>query len=36
MPVSVQVHHGLLDGLHLGRYFSAVQGLLGKPAFLDG
>ncbi len=36
MPLAVQVHHGLLDGLHLGRYFSAVQGLLDEPTFLDG
>jgi chloramphenicol O-acetyltransferase type A len=25
MPLSVQVHHGLMDGLHVGRYFEALQ-----------
>ncbi len=25
MPFSVQVHHGLMDGLHVGRYFEMVQ-----------
>jgi chloramphenicol O-acetyltransferase type A len=25
MPFSVQVHHGLMDGLHVGRYFEMLQ-----------
>ncbi|OFV80602.1 MAG: hypothetical protein A2W26_06605 [Acidobacteria bacterium RBG_16_64_8] len=25
MPFSVQVHHGLMDGLHVGRYFEELQ-----------
>ncbi|MGI5940061.1 MAG: CatA-like O-acetyltransferase [Thermoleophilia bacterium] len=25
VPFSVQVHHGLMDGLHLGRYFERLQ-----------
>jgi len=25
MPLSVQVHHALMDGLHMGRYFELVQ-----------
>lgn len=25
MPVSVQGHHALMDGLHVGRYFGALQ-----------
>ena len=25
MPFSVQVHHGLMDGIHVGRYFKQVQ-----------
>jgi chloramphenicol O-acetyltransferase type A len=25
MPFSVQVHHGLMDGIHVGRYFEQVQ-----------
>lgn len=31
MPVSVQVHHGLVDGLHMGRFFSLVEGYMGRP-----
>jgi chloramphenicol O-acetyltransferase type A len=25
MPFTVQVHHGLMDGLHVGRYFEMLQ-----------
>lgn len=25
MPVSVEVHHALADGLHVGRYFNGIQ-----------
>ncbi|MDJ0915018.1 MAG: chloramphenicol acetyltransferase [Desulfobacterales bacterium] len=28
MPLSVQAHHGLMDGLHMGRYFQKVQKIL--------
>jgi len=28
MPLNVQVHHALLDGVHAGRYFELVQNLL--------
>ena len=28
MPLSIQVHHALMDGVHAGRYFEQVQGLL--------
>jgi len=28
MPVAVQVHHALMDGLHVGRYYQRVQELL--------
>ncbi len=31
MPLSVQVHHALMDGLHAGRYFVQVQELLDDP-----
>jgi chloramphenicol O-acetyltransferase type A len=31
MPLSVQVHHGLMDGLHVGRYFNLVQEYLNHP-----
>jgi len=28
MPVSVEVHHALVDGVHVGKYFSKFQELL--------
>ncbi|BDX05683.1 chloramphenicol acetyltransferase [Planctobacterium marinum] len=31
MPFSVQVHHGLADGLHVGRQFDAMQRYLSEP-----
>lgn len=31
MPLSVQVHHALMDGLHVGRYFQRLQELLDEP-----
>lgn len=31
MPVSVEVHHALMDGLHVGRYFQQLQELLDNP-----
>lgn len=31
MPLSVQAHHALVDGLHAGRYFEKIQHLLFQP-----
>jgi len=31
MPVSVEVHHSLMDGLHVGRYFERLQNFLDNP-----
>jgi chloramphenicol O-acetyltransferase type A len=31
MPLNIQVHHGMVDGLHAGRFFNAVQELLDHP-----
>ena len=28
MPLSVQAHHGLMDGIHMGRYIQKVQEIL--------
>lgn len=28
MPVSIHVHHGLADGLHVGQFFQALENLL--------
>jgi chloramphenicol O-acetyltransferase type A len=32
MPVSVEVHHALMDGLHVGRYFERLQSHFDDPA----
>lgn len=32
MPVAIDVHHALADGLHVGRWFDALQALLDDPA----
>lgn len=34
MPLSVQAHHALMDGVHLGRYYARVQQILDQPDFL--
>lgn len=31
MPLSVQVHHALLDGIHVGQYYVQVQEYLDQP-----
>lgn len=31
LPLSVQGHHGLLDGVHAGRFFEQFQALLDTP-----
>ena len=31
MPLSVQVNHALMDGLHVGRYFELVQAYADEP-----
>ena len=35
MPLSVQVHHALMDGLHVGRYFQRVQELFDGAGLLE-
>jgi chloramphenicol O-acetyltransferase type A len=32
MPLNVQAHHALMDGVHIGRYFERVEELLAEPA----
>lgn len=37
MPLSVQVHHALMDGIHVARYYQKFQGYLNSPDLaLDG
>lgn len=31
LPLSVQVHHALADGLHVGKYFQLIQEIMDNP-----
>lgn len=31
LPISVEVHHALMDGLHVGRYLTRLEEALAKP-----
>jgi len=31
MPVSVEVHHSLMDGIHVGKFFELFQVYLNSP-----
>ncbi len=31
LPLSVQVHHALVDGVHVGQYFNMIQEILDNP-----
>lgn len=35
MPLSVQAHHALLDGLHMARYYALIQEGFDNPEFLS-
>ena len=36
LPFSVEVHHSLMDGLHVGRYIARIEEMLAQPeTFLD-
>lgn len=34
MPLSVQAHHAVVDGIHTGRYFEKIQEWLDEPELL--
>ena len=34
MPLSVQGHHALMDGLHMGKFYKIFQDLLEEPDYL--
>lgn len=34
MPLNVQVHHALMDGIHIGRFYEAVQECLQQPGLI--
>jgi len=36
MPMSVQGHHALMDGIHMGKYFAEVQDYLHHPRSVLG
>ena len=36
LPLSVQAHHALADGIHMARYYKKVEGLLSDPASFLG
>ena len=36
MPLSVQVHHALMDGIHVGKFYSEVQNILDHPDLVLG
>jgi chloramphenicol O-acetyltransferase type A len=31
MPLSVQGHHALMDGIHMGQYYGVVEDILSRP-----
>jgi chloramphenicol O-acetyltransferase type A len=31
MPLGVQAHHALMDGVHVGRFYETVQDYLDQP-----
>jgi len=36
MPLDVQGHHALMDGIHMGRFYAEVQDCLDHPGFVLG
>lgn len=34
LPISIEVHHALMDGFHLGKYLANLQALIDQPAFM--
>ena len=36
MPLSVQAHHGLVDGIHIGRFYEKVQECFQQPEVVLG
>jgi chloramphenicol O-acetyltransferase type A len=36
MPFSVEVHHALVDGLHVGRYVARIEEMLAQPEIYLG
>jgi len=36
MPLDVQAHHALMDGVHMGMFYAEVQGYLDSPGLVLG
>jgi chloramphenicol O-acetyltransferase type A len=36
MPLSVQGHHALMDGLHVGQYYEVIQSYFDDPESVLG
>ena len=36
MPLGVQGHHSLMDGVHIGKFYAKVQGYLHQPEVVLG
>jgi chloramphenicol O-acetyltransferase type A len=36
MPLSVQGHHALVDGIHIGKFYAEVQDYLNRPGYVLG
>ncbi len=36
MPLNVQAHHALMDGVHMGRFYTEVQDYLHHPDLVLG
>jgi chloramphenicol O-acetyltransferase type A len=36
MPLCVEVHHALIDGAHVGKFYTAVQDYLQQPEVMLG
>ncbi len=36
MPLAVQGHHALMDGIHIGRFYEHLQGMLDQPGGVLG
>ena len=36
LPLSVQGHHAIMDGIHMGRFYAAIEGYLQRPEMVLG
>jgi chloramphenicol O-acetyltransferase type A len=36
MPLCVEVHHALIDGAHVGKFYTKVQDYLQQPEVMLG